>query len=635
MIQSIPARLTAMSAVITVIAMLLLGGSLLWLMRSNMLQNIDKDLNQVTHTSAQQINAWAADKTRMTSALRNVVGNPEPVPFLLQAIKGGGLDNAFYVQADKKAVFPQTRPADYDGTTRDWYKQGAAAQGPAITPAYIDGVTGLLTISFVEAARNDKGELLAVVGSDVYLEGVAKLVAGIQPTAKSFAFLMDNNGLLLAHPDPAQVMKPMNSVYPSLSSERLQQLADTEAHFNLDIQGAPHMLFAEKIDGTPWTLAVGVDQQDAMSGLVSTMKVAATIFFIAIAAACLIMVIATRRMLHRLGVVRDALIDIAEGEGDLTRRLDSQGHDELSHIAQGFNRFADKISGVISQIREASSSVHTATQEIASGNQDMSERTERQAHALQTTASAMEELSTTVRQNADHAREASQLAEQAAEVASRGGSVVNEVVATMSGIDQSSRRIVDIIAVIDSIAFQTNILALNAAVEAARAGEQGRGFAVVASEVRALAQRSATAAKEIKDLIQESVAQVSTGSRLVNDAGETMQLVVNSVRQVAVIVTEISTATQEQSSGLTHISTAIAELDQGTQQNAALVEESAAASQSLHHQATQLAAIVGEFKVQATQQQPATYRPNIPPQRHPPKNTPKPQRAEIAELEAA
>lgn len=310
-----------------------------------------------------------------------------------------------------------------------------------------------------------------------------------------------------------------------------------------------------------------------------------------------LLTVAVSRQLRRLGLVSDALRDIASGEGDLTRRLETQGKDELAAIATSLNQFVDKIAKVLVSIRESSESVRLASTEIASGNQDLSARTEQQAGSLEETAAAMEELTATVQQNAANARQANELATGASQVASHASTVVGQVVETMGGIDASARKIVDIIGVIDGIAFQTNILALNAAVEAARAGEQGRGFAVVASEVRTLAQRSATAAKEIKELISESASQVEAGSKLVQEAGATMDKVVESVRKVTTIVADISLASQEQSTGFAEVGSAVTLMDQATQQNAALVEEATAAAQSLQHQAVALAEAVAGFKL--------------------------------------
>jgi len=258
----------------------------------------------------------------------------------------------------------------------------------------------------------------------------------------------------------------------------------------------------------------------------------------------------------------------------------------------------DSLLKIVREVRLGTDTIATASTQIASGNLDLSSRTEEQASSLEETASAMEELTSTVKQNADNARQANQLAVSASAVAQEGGDVVGQVVATMGSINDSSKKIVDIISVIDGIAFQTNILALNAAVEAARAGEQGRGFAVVASEVRSLAQRSAAAAKEIKVLIDDSVEKVTSGSKLVEQAGSTMAEVVGSVRRVTDIVGEISAASQEQSTGIEEVNRAITQMDEVTQQNAALVEEAAAAAQSLQDQAGKLAQVVGVFKLE-------------------------------------
>jgi methyl-accepting chemotaxis protein len=298
------------------------------------------------------------------------------------------------------------------------------------------------------------------------------------------------------------------------------------------------------------------------------------------------------------GPIGDAL-QVAErvAAGDLSENNYAERKDEVGQLLQALNKMQGNLATIVTQIRSGADTISTASGQITTGNLDLSSRTEEQASSLEETASSMEELTSTVRQNAENARQANQLATAASDVAVKGGDVVNQVVDTMASITESSRKIADIITVIDGIAFQTNILALNAAVEAARAGEQGRGFAVVASEVRTLAQRSATAAKEIKDLINDSVDKVDTGSRLVVDAGTTMREVVDGVRRVSDIVAEISAASQEQSAGIEQVNQAILQMDQVTQQNAALVEEAAAASESLQDQARTLVDSVSVFKV--------------------------------------
>jgi len=287
------------------------------------------------------------------------------------------------------------------------------------------------------------------------------------------------------------------------------------------------------------------------------------------------------------------------GEGDLSQSLNQDGKDEIAHLLQALAKMQTNLIGVVQRVRMGSESVATASSEIAQGNQDLSSRTESQASALQETAASMEQLSSTVKQNADNARQANQLAMSASTVAVQGGEVVAQVVDTMKGINEASRKISDIIAVIDGIAFQTNILALNAAVEAARAGEQGRGFAVVASEVRSLAGRSAEAAKEIKTLINNSVERVEQGTALVDQAGTTMTEVVTSIKRVTDIMGEISAASTEQSLGVSQVGDAVTQMDQATQQNAALVEEMAAAASSLRTQAQDLVQTVAVFKLGA------------------------------------
>jgi methyl-accepting chemotaxis protein len=291
------------------------------------------------------------------------------------------------------------------------------------------------------------------------------------------------------------------------------------------------------------------------------------------------------------------MTDLGTGEADLGRRLDVKGNDELALIAAGFNGFVGRIQQVLLRVRESAGTVAAASVEISQGNMDLSARAEQQAGALEETAASMEELTSTVRQNSGHTAEARRLADSAETMAADGGRAVEAVVATMDTIKASSGQIAAIISVIDGIAFQTNILALNAAVEAARAGEQGRGFAVVASEVRNLAQRSAAAARDIKQLIEDSANNVTQGSASVADAGAKIATVVDSFRMVSRIIADIATASTEQTAGIEQVNKAVAEMDDVTQQNAALVEESTAATQSLKDQATMLSRAVGSFKL--------------------------------------
>ena len=355
------------------------------------------------------------------------------------------------------------------------------------------------------------------------------------------------------------------------------------------------------------TEAVATASTEAKAAYVNARNMMIALTVIAAALAAVVVYWITRSITHPLN--RAVGVAEAVASGDLTQRIECDTADETGQLLRALKNMNESLARTVGRVRSGSDTISTASSEIASGNLDLSSRTEQQASSLEETASSMEELTSTVTQNAENARQATTLVVSASEFATRGGKVVGEVVTTMGAIKESSNKIVDIIGVIDGIAFQTNILALNAAVEAARAGEQGRGFAVVASEVRNLAQRSAAAAREIKALIGESVQTVDAGARLVDEAGATMEGIVKAVRQVADIMTEISAASQEQSSGIAQVNQAIVSIDDVTQQNAALVEEAAAAAQSMRDQAEMLAEAVSVFRLAEQQYQaPAAQR---------------------------
>ena len=568
MFHSLRARLIGICVAITTISLLALALATFLSVRKDAEQSLDQRIGQLTHLHATDLANWVREKQRITSSIQQAVGKDEPVPFLLAAKQAGDFDDAYFVYAHGPHVFPHPMPDGYVGTARPWYKEAAAANKAVVTAPYVDATTGKLTITFAEPI-SESGTLTAIVGTDMHLDSVTRKVNGIRATNKSFVFLLDDAGNILAYANAELVLKPATAIAPALTTSLMAGLAQSGGHTEVDVSGATQLVYAARVEGTPWMLGIAVDKADAQASL---------------------------RELLQLEVLI-ALADIASGEGDLTRRMDATGKDELAQIALAFNQFADKIAAVLLQIRVAAENVRLATTEIAAGNRDLSERTEQQASSLEETAAAMEELTATVQQNASNAQQARQLAHAASDVAAHGGEVVGQVVQTMGGIEAASRKIEAIISVIDGIAFQTNILALNAAVEAARAGEQGRGFAVVASEVRTLAGRSAEAAKEIKGLIEDSVTQVTNGSRQVQEAGATMAQVVDSIRQVNTVVAEISSASQEQSTGIAEVGTAITHMDQATQQNAALVEEATAAAQSLQQQAHSLADVVAGFKL--------------------------------------
>ncbi|KQV91846.1 methyl-accepting chemotaxis protein [Pelomonas sp. Root1237] len=345
--------------------------------------------------------------------------------------------------------------------------------------------------------------------------------------------------------------------------------------------------------------SMGADQQAASESQQATARQRAWVFALIsllTAGAGMGLLLANQR---KIAADVNASLSLAESvaAGDLTQRANPQGQDELAGLMRALNQMCEQLGQTVGEVMTVADSIRTASSEIASGNQDLSQRTEQTASSLEITSSSMAQLTGIVRQSADSAQTANQLATSAATVAHRGGSVVQQVVDTMNDITASSKRIADIIGVIDDIAFQTNILALNAAVEAARAGEQGRGFAVVAGEVRSLAGRSAAAAKEIKTLIGASVERVQSGARLVQDAGSTMTDIVGAVQRVTDIIGEISTSAAAQSRGIDDVTSAVTKVDDMTQQNAALVEESAAAAESLREQAQRLAQVVSQFRV--------------------------------------
>ncbi|MBG6077591.1 methyl-accepting chemotaxis protein [Polaromonas sp. CG_9.11] len=394
------------------------------------------------------------------------------------------------------------------------------------------------------------------------------------------------------------------------------------------LRSGSYFASVSKSEATGWLVVAEVPADEALAALYREMGFLGGAFVLAVVMMAIALAIMIRRAVKPLQRISERLEAI--GQGDLSQPVLSDRSDEIGVISRSVEFMRNSLVDIVGNVRQGTDTIATASSQIAAGNQDLSSRTEQQASSLEETAASMEELTSTVKQNADNARQANQLAVSASSVAVRGGAVVSQVVDTMSAINASSKKIVDIIGVIDGIAFQTNILALNAAVEAARAGEQGRGFAVVAAEVRNLAQRSAAAAKEIKVLIGDSVDKVEEGSKQVAEAGKTMDEIVGSVRRVTDIMAEIQAASQEQTQGIEQVNQAITQMDQVTQQNAALVEEAAAAAQSLQEQAGGLSQVVSVFQLEsghataparqaAAMQDAASARP--PTHRQPPRDT--------------
>ena len=598
-LTSLRGKIVATAGVLVLLGLLMLTATNVLTARHHALDSLNGQIKSLAQSHATGIADWIAAHHQVIKSFASAVSEAEPLKSLQQAKIAGGVDSAYIGYADKKTVFSETQnlPPDYDPTARPWYKLAADASGPVVTEPYVDAGSKKIVITFSAAIR-EGGQVKAVTAADVFMDGVLRNVASIRPTPGTYGFIVAKDGKIVVHEDMSLLLKPVTDIAPSLGQSGLSALSQGAGLTALTIRNEERLVSAQSIPGTDWTLIVALNRDEALGGIRAMMWSSLLGSLVIALVVVLIIGAMLTKVLRRLTVLRDAMQDVGSGNGDLTHRITTSGTDELAVIATGFNQFVEKIHVVLKQVRSSADGVSTASAEIASGNHDLSARTESQASALQETAASMEELSSTVKQNADNARQANQLAMSASTVAVRGGEVVSQVVETMKGINDASKKISDIISVIDGIAFQTNILALNAAVEAARAGEQGRGFAVVASEVRSLAGRSADAAKEIKTLINTSVERVEHGTVLVDQAGSTMTEVVSSIRRVTDIMGEISAASNEQSLGVSQVGEAVTQMDQATQQNAALVEEMAAAASSLKSQAQELVQVVGVFKLE-------------------------------------
>ena len=496
----------------------------------------------------------------------------------------------------------QVEPIVFDPKpgANDWYDVPKRTGKTFFTEPYIYPVDGkdVLMASLVAPIMID-GSFKGTASADFMLTRLAKILAGLKVIEGGKLALISNGGLYASHPVPERLGKKADDV-PAAGLDKVRQGQPYEYE---DGQGYIHLLQPLQIhpDIAPWSVELNFPKSVATASARDLMTYTLIVALLCAAATAGILILVVNHLTRPLRTLGRTMTDLSSGDADLRVKLEVKGTDELAVIGKGFNAFVEKIHAVLLQVQASADNVARASAEIAQGNNDLSARTEQQASSLEETAASVEELTGTVKENADHARQANQLAASASSVAQKSGEVVGKVIETMTSINDSSNKIVDIISVIDGIAFQTNILALNAAVEAARAGEQGRGFAVVATEVRNLAHRSAAAAKEIKILIDDSVHQVGLGSTLVNQAGSTMEEIVSSVRRVTDIMAEITSASSEQVAGIEQINQAITEMDAVTQQNAALVEEAAAASEALQDQASSLAEAVSVFKLDGMQ----------------------------------
>ncbi|WKB51341.1 methyl-accepting chemotaxis protein [Eleftheria terrae] len=476
----------------------------------------------------------------------------------------------------------------------DWYDIPRRTKKNALIEPYLYKVGGkdeLLTSLVTPILVN--GKFVGVVGADYLLKGLSERLGKMPSVPDGRISLVSNGGLYVSHTDLPRIGKKAEDM-PADAMQAVQQGRD---HEWIDSTGWVHVLVPVRAsaDVPAWSLQVSYPLATARAGARALLATTAAIAAVCALITGVLLVGLIARMLRPLSRLTAAVEDLASGNSNLRVELPVRGHDELARISRAFNAFVAKLRVAFGEVHDAAGGVELAAREIASGNADLSHRTEEQAANLQSVASSMDELTAAVRANADTANEATRLTSGAAVCAQRSEQVMGQAVASMEGLSAASRRIADITAVIDSIAFQTNILALNAAVEAARAGEQGRGFAVVASEVRTLAQRSATAAKDIKHLIDDSVQRVGEGSQLIRDTGSSVAELVQAVNNVSTLIRDISLSGQEQSAGIAQVDSSVADIDRMTQQNAALVEEAAAAADALRQQAQRLTATVGGF----------------------------------------
>ncbi|MGG2045110.1 methyl-accepting chemotaxis protein [Burkholderia gladioli] len=598
--SSLRSRILIISSATVIGALALSGAAAYFTVRANTMETIAQNLDAIAGANTLAIDKWVEAKAQAVKASAEDVEHGDPQGFVKHMGRASGFPITTVGWSDKSFFSTTSTAPGYDPTARPWYKAALAAGTLVVTKPYGDSSTGAPYVSF-SAPMMRNGAADGVVSGAVPLEGVRDVVSTVHPTPASLAFVVTRDGQVIAHPDAKLALKPATDIAEALTPAALASLAQAGAPMEIALGGVVKLLKAQPVAGTDWYLVIALDKAEATAGLSRVLRTLGVAMLLLTLAAVGLAAFFTSNSFRSLSRVRDAMDTIGSGGGDLTHRLPVAGRDEVAQISASFNAFVDKISAVLHDVKSGVDSMKLATDEIEMGNRDLSQRTETSASNLQHTSAALTELTASVKQSAESAMEASRLATSASEAAARGGEVVTSAVSTMDEIARASARITEIIGVIDGIAFQTNILALNAAVEAARAGEHGRGFAVVAGEVRTLAQRCATAAREIKDLIQSSEASVDTGAQRVQAAGAAMREIVEGIERVNRVIGEIDGAMNEQSTGISQIDRSVAEMDQATQQNAALVEQSTAASATLNEQAHGLSGIVGLFRLrQAT-----------------------------------
>ncbi|WP_404472149.1 methyl-accepting chemotaxis protein [Vreelandella venusta] len=601
MFSSLRVRILLAALTAIILALIINGIASYTTVKHHNAQQISRNLDAVVRGNSSALYEWIASRGTMLTGMEEAALSDDPRAALRQLTTSGDFMATYigYAQSGETIFFNGWEPpADFDPRERPWFEEAVNRRDTIVTAPYVDAQTGDLVVTFARPFYQNN-RLHAVIGADVNISDMVAIVEGIAPTPASFGFLVTGDGTLVAHPNSELTLEPASVLSHELTPDYLQQLAAATTPQPLALEGRDSkLLLGHPIGGnTDWQLVVALDQHEATAGLRAIASTSIITLLIVAAITAVVFSMLLSLLLRRLLGVRNAMDNIASGEGDLTQRLPEEGNDEVSQIASAFNRFVGKMEAVLLDVRTSSEAVHHAANEIAMGGQDLSRRTDNAASSLQQTSASVEQITSTVQHTAASAQEANQLSHAASNVAKEGGQVVANVVTTMEDISQASNKIGEIVTLMNSIAFQTNLLALNASVEAARAGEHGRGFAVVADEVRKLAGRSSEAANDIQTLIEDSQTKVNNGTSLVQNAGTTMQDIVAHITRVTDVLEEINAATSEQSDGINQVNIAVAELDRMTQENAAMVEESTTAAEQLKEQADHLTGTISSFKL--------------------------------------
>ena len=565
---------------------------------SSIMSRTDSDLNLY----AGNIDAWMKGSFSMVeaAAAQVKIGNSKDKDILVQMDQSGGFLSSYVGRTDKSMVTSDdwVPDASYDPMARPWYKAAISKNGTALTEPYVDAQTGKMIVTIATPLKNEKGDIVGVLRGDITIDSIVDSVRKIKTTPSSYAFL-SVNGKIIAHPDTAKTLKSLSEIHGKLTNDFMSSKSAETDWLKETITGQDVRLKTKALNTGDWKLSIALDESELTESLRRIVYYSIAVIAVISTLAAIFLMGWLNTSFAGLLKIRDAMEDISSGSGDLTKRLSHSGNDEVAGIATSFNRFVETIEDVLILIKKTSYTVSNDADDISARSQELSARTESTAASLQQASASLEELTSTVSHTAESSREANKLSVESSRIATQGGVVVQDLVKTMGEIESSSLKINEIVGMVDSIAFQTNILALNASVEAARAGESGRGFAVVATEVRNLAVRSADAAKQIKELVEVSKSKTKIGSVMAENAGTSIQEIVASVDRVVEVLAEINAATNEQSQGIAQINIAVAELDQMTQKNAAQSTQNRDIAQSMNGEVNALNDAVSKFTLSA------------------------------------